>query len=1016
MLAVLAIMAVAALILFVLMSLSVLNTVMRLRMQRPETEALESQQVPNDARKLLAPGLAQLLELGFAHPAPLRATLMRMAGERMPQHALVLTHGRVPAAGYVMQLTMPDRGRLYSLYFVSRTQDGRTLVTRNRASVAGPIPQPGFITQDCWVLTWAELWSAHKRKMKALQRDPAQWQRLSSGEWLQAGGRADIEGFDLRVERGHLVDAGDITWRPSLGQALRTVGRAWVAWGRSSRGMEGDTPASRPAPVAIPGASDSQIVARLVETYENDSRQRKTSSWSNGAKWLLFFATAAAAAGSFGLSMGWEALPALLCVLLFHELGHFAAMRWAGYRDLKVFFLPFLGAAVSGRHESASAKQELIVLFAGPVPGLVLGLAALLWLPADLPGGDWWRSCALLAVTINAFNLAPIHPLDGGKIFEILLLARWPWAAFVGRMLGLAALGWLVMTMDSPVARTAVGAMLLLMTLGLAHQSREARLASALRSSAQQGGLKRDQALQTLFFTMGKVGLLKRPWPDLRVLADALLPTLTRPRLRHRERAGGLAVYAFFLVLPVLVLVFGMWSAAQRSADRSPGAGGGRPLPGLQGAGGAAGVSGSSARSTPSGLSSPSGLPGPAGGSAPQEPLLAQMEPLLAEVQQRVLTEPDAKRRWALLVSDFAPMLDSLPAEEAARLPTALALLREARRLAPTLPDPVGKQARVDMWQARLVADEAERQQLLASVIQRYDDTAAATADPVPLAEAALDWLQAARVDPVSVASAATQVANSPASPSAAQSGSPSATPSSPPPSLSRMAVIDKVMARLQGGGHPIPLLQLQEFKLETLLARGDVQPARQLAQQWLAAARGRPGSEAHVGSAQQWSDVLLVTEGPAAALQAVDQALQPLDASAAKQPVPAMDSLRRHGLWLAEAAGRSDWQRQHVQRLVAFPDANAGLPWWVKLLSWNLSGGNAPQVTLPQLERAHWRGDAAEAGKLAATVCRRPGIAQRLSFDSDGSQPMAAARTQLVNGGRRAICQRYGVPVPARS
>src|SRR3954470_4748589 len=43
----------------------------------------------------------------------------------------------------------------------------------------------------------------------------------------------------------------------------------------------------------------------------------------------------------------------LIGVLLFHELGHLAAMKVLGYRDVKMFFVPFLGAAVSGKSKTA---------------------------------------------------------------------------------------------------------------------------------------------------------------------------------------------------------------------------------------------------------------------------------------------------------------------------------------------------------------------------------------------------------------------------------------------------------------------------------------------------------------------------------------------------------------------------------------------------------------------------------------------------------------------------------------
>src|SRR2546423_417803 len=38
----------------------------------------------------------------------------------------------------------------------------------------------------------------------------------------------------------------------------------------------------------------------------------------------------------------------LVGVLLFHETGHFLGMRYFGYRDVQMFFIPLFGAAVRG--------------------------------------------------------------------------------------------------------------------------------------------------------------------------------------------------------------------------------------------------------------------------------------------------------------------------------------------------------------------------------------------------------------------------------------------------------------------------------------------------------------------------------------------------------------------------------------------------------------------------------------------------------------------------------------------
>lgn len=107
-------------------------------------------------------------------------------------------------------------------------------------------------------------------------------------------------------------------------------------------------------------------------------------------------------------------------VLLAHELGHFVGMRWFGYRDVRVFFIPGFGAATTGRPEGAARWKEGVVLLLGPVPGLLVGTALLWQRPLD-PALDY---VALTLVLINALNLLPIGGLDGGKLIQLVLFSR----------------------------------------------------------------------------------------------------------------------------------------------------------------------------------------------------------------------------------------------------------------------------------------------------------------------------------------------------------------------------------------------------------------------------------------------------------------------------------------------------------------------------------------------------------------------------------------------------------------
>ena len=64
----------------------------------------------------------------------------------------------------------------------------------------------------------------------------------------------------------------------------------------------------------------------------------------------------------------------LVSVLVIHELGHFLFMKKFGYTNVKMLFIPLMGAFVEGKKEEYHQKESLIVLLAGPIPGIILGL------------------------------------------------------------------------------------------------------------------------------------------------------------------------------------------------------------------------------------------------------------------------------------------------------------------------------------------------------------------------------------------------------------------------------------------------------------------------------------------------------------------------------------------------------------------------------------------------------------------------------------------------------------------
>ena len=135
---------------------------------------------------------------------------------------------------------------------------------------------------------------------------------------------------------------------------------------------------------------------------------------------LLISAAAFLVAG--GRGSDWKYLAMIVPILLLHETGHYLAMRIFGYRNLRMFFIPGFGAAVSGRNFNVSGWKKAAVALAGPVPSILLatGVGA-----AGLARQESWLvEACFVSLLVNAFNLLPFLPLDGGHVLQCVLFSR----------------------------------------------------------------------------------------------------------------------------------------------------------------------------------------------------------------------------------------------------------------------------------------------------------------------------------------------------------------------------------------------------------------------------------------------------------------------------------------------------------------------------------------------------------------------------------------------------------------
>lgn len=108
----------------------------------------------------------------------------------------------------------------------------------------------------------------------------------------------------------------------------------------------------------------------------------------------------------------------LIASVVVHEYGHVLAARRFD-NDCGVIYLHFFGGAAIMNRASKTLKEEWMVALAGPVTSFLLfAKFTILYMIFKI---DILLLAAQLNFIIGVFNLAPVYPMDGGRIFKALM-------------------------------------------------------------------------------------------------------------------------------------------------------------------------------------------------------------------------------------------------------------------------------------------------------------------------------------------------------------------------------------------------------------------------------------------------------------------------------------------------------------------------------------------------------------------------------------------------------------------
>ena len=305
-------------------------------------------------------------------------------------------------------------------------------------------------------------------------------------------------------------------------------------------------------------AAQKQSMLRTICTL----RGLRSPAWLQAASLAITF-PASIAIGAWWWDI--ETALAVVLVIAIHEGGHWLAMRLAGFRDVQVFFVPGFGGATVGEKHEAHPMMHVLVFLAGPLPGLMLAflLAFLCAMHPDFKHAAWYPFLAAAgsaSIFINLFNLLPVMPLDGGRIVDQLLFARFPWLRFafaVASGVGLFAFGW---AMDSTLTEVLGGVLLLASRSQFRLAQNSNQLNAYLRKTHDHAGGE-GKSVKHLIEFLFQSSMQARPYAEKLNFALTLLPRYFGRLPGWKSTLGGLLLYAAAVFIPLAGLAVAMFAA-----------------------------------------------------------------------------------------------------------------------------------------------------------------------------------------------------------------------------------------------------------------------------------------------------------------------------------------------------------------------------------------------------------------------------------------------------------------------
>ncbi len=517
--------------------LIIFQRLLGLTLQYINYDFTDKDQIPVYIRDLFEIPLLELEQLGFKFCCYLDVAQMTYL-DASKTWEMLLYNEEFKTFASVDIRSLPESVKLFTINFFTFLEGNLLLQTMNGQAfgVIGKIPNT--ILQDPYVVETQQQWQVHKTKLE-LTKTP---QEMSPEKFIETLRSHHATYLDSLVKLGELSPIKNTQLFELKGLAAF---KAAVKMGRESNKytnlLKKWTSKAKTNPsvtVQIPEEVEVEGFRRM-ERIERGRARKGIKSW-------LLLGSLAVFAVSFIPFFDLQTLLILIAVLFLHEMGHFLAMKAFGYKDTSIFFLPLFGAAATGRKDNATVQEKVMVLLAGPVPGIILGSAIALAIPDSLQRSLGLHEAIGLLMIINYFNLLPILPLDGGRILDLLIFSRHPYTDVFFKLFAVGLLVFVGVSLGSASAIFIFLGLLIAFTIPASFRS--AKILRKLRRELPQSTDDSDSVLLAIFRTLKKSGYGSLPFAQKYKMVKDIAQRCRESHSNWGSRLSLLGVYLVCLV------------------------------------------------------------------------------------------------------------------------------------------------------------------------------------------------------------------------------------------------------------------------------------------------------------------------------------------------------------------------------------------------------------------------------------------------------------------------------------